>query len=170
MDDTATYGTLTRTGEQSELRFVRELGHDLATVWRALTDDAELAQWFPTTIEGERRAGAPLRFGHRNVDAPAFTGRMLAYDPPRLIEIEWGTDVVRIELEPTATGCRLTLTDGFVEHGKAARDGGGWHACLDALEDALAGRAPRDDRWGEVHPQYVERFGPDAATIGPPGA
>jgi hypothetical protein len=24
------------------------------------------------------------------------------------------------------------------------------------------------DVWHEVHPHYVERFGPEAATIGPP--
>lgn len=32
--------------------------------------------------------------------------------------------------------------------GKAARDGAGWHTCLD--------------------PGYVERFGPEGATVGPP--
>ena len=57
--------------------------------------------------------------------------------------------------------------------GKAARDAAGWHTCLDALESSLAGEAdPRSrmqsDRWSEVHPHYVESFGPEASALGPP--
>ena len=36
------------------------------SVWRALTDPDHLQAWFPTTIEGELSAGAPLRFGFRD--------------------------------------------------------------------------------------------------------
>ena len=49
----------------------------------------------------------------------------------------------------------------------------GWHACLDALEEALAGRKPAwapGERWQAVHGSYVQRIGPEAATIGPPGS
>jgi hypothetical protein len=54
---------------------------------------------------------------------------------------------------------------------KAARDGAGWHTCLDALQAALGEREnDRDsmDAWRAVHPHYVESFGPEAAMIGPP--
>ena len=67
----------------------------------------------------------------------------------------------------------LTLLDTLEERGKAARDAAGWHVCLDALEAALGGQTSSRERvstWGEVHPHYVETFGPPAATIGPPGA
>ena len=63
------------------------------------------------------------------------------------------------------------MLDTIAERGKAARDGAGWHTCLDALEAALRGAgAARDNmtRWSEVHAQYVEGFGPEAATVGPP--
>jgi hypothetical protein len=96
---------------------------------------------------------------------------MTAFEPPRLMELRWGPDLLRIELRPVPDGTELTLLDTLEERGKAARDGAGWHTCLEALEAALdGGDQPRAamERWNEVHPAYVERFGPEAATIGPP--
>jgi hypothetical protein len=87
------------------------------------------------------------------------------------MELLWGPDVLRIELRPIPEGTELTLLDTLDERGKAARDGAGWHTCLDALEASLAGEeAARAamDRWSDVHARYVERFGAEAATIGPP--
>jgi hypothetical protein len=63
------------------------------------------------------------------------------------------------------------LVDTFDELGKAARDASGWHVCLDSLEQALDGRTPEwkpGERWEAIHATYVERFGPQGATIGPP--
>ena len=153
------------------LRFTRILGHPQTKVWRAVTEPEQLTQWFPSTIEGDRAAGAPLRFAFPNDLADPIGGEMLAYDPESLIEFRWGPDVVRIELRPLAEGTELTLLDTLEEHGKAARDGAGWHTCLDALEAALAGEddsRSHMNTWAEVHPHYVESFGPEAATIGPP--
>ncbi|HEX4282698.1 MAG TPA: hypothetical protein VHZ27_18155, partial [Solirubrobacteraceae bacterium] len=59
------------------------------------------------------------------------------------------------------------------ERGKAARDGAGWHTCLDALERSLSGDGDAREQmngWKDVHEHYVESFGPEAATIGPPEA
>jgi uncharacterized protein YndB with AHSA1/START domain len=140
-------------------------------VWRAVTEPEQLAAWFPSTIEGERAAGAPLRFTFPNNLPEPIPGEMLAYEPETLIEFRWGPDVVRIELRPVGEGTKLTLLDTLEERGKAARDGAGWHGCLDALEAALAGDVDSREQmntWAEVHPHYVESFGPEAATIGPP--
>jgi hypothetical protein len=68
-------------------------------------------------------------------------------------------------------GSTLTLLDRLEERGKAARDGTGWHTCLDALDDHLGGdEHARNDinRWKHLNPEYIERFGPEASTIGPP--
>jgi hypothetical protein len=78
---------------------------------------------------------------------------------------------LRCEIEPTDDGCVLTLLDTIDEVGKAARDGAGWHVCLDKLEYALAGTTPTwtdGDRWGDLNASYADTFGPEAATIGPP--
>jgi len=142
-------------------------------VWRALTESEHLAAWFPTTIGGERVAGAPLRFEFSDGAAPPMEGEMLAFEPPRLLELRWGEeDILRFELRPDgADGCTLLFTDTFDELGKAARDGAGWHACLDLLGYDLDGRdAPWSsaDRWRQVRGGYIERFGADASRIGPP--
>ena len=95
-------------------------------------------------------------------------GEMLAFEPPTLMELTWGDDVLRFELRPDGDGTLLTLTDTFDERGKAARDAAGWHVCLDALAHHLAsdGQAPPD--WKPLNDEYAERLGPEAATVGPP--
>ena len=165
------YGTLERTADATVVRYRRRLAHPLRTVWRALTDDAHLAAWFPTTVEGERAAGAPLRFSFRASEGEPFDGEMLAFAPPSLMELRWADDILRFELEPDGAGCVLYLTVTFPEHGKAARDGAGWHVCLEQLAYECAGtdlpwKPP--DRWRIVHRGYVERFGPEASVLGPP--
>jgi uncharacterized protein YndB with AHSA1/START domain len=168
------YGTLTRTPEDRwQLRFERVLAHPPSKVWEAITAPEHLAHWFPTTIEGERAVGASLRFTFPQDEAPPFEGKMLAYDPPSLMEFQWGADVLRLELRPVPQGTQLTLLDTLEERGKAARDGAGWHACLDALSASLDGAThPRAalDGYRDVRAHYVESFGPEAATIGPPDA
>ena len=173
----ARQGTLEQAGGRWRLRFVRTLPHRREKVWRALTEPAHLAAWFPADIEGERAAGARLRFVFRNGEGPPGEGEMVAFDPPSVLELRWGDELLRFELEPVgddaAEGCVLTLLDTFDELGKAARDAAGWHTCLDLLAIHLAGEEPRWDqmeRWAQVHPGYVERLGPEASTIGPPEA
>jgi uncharacterized protein YndB with AHSA1/START domain len=153
------------------LRFRRRLPHRPDKVWRAVTEPEHLAAWFPQTIEGERTAGARLRFEHREGEGPGFDGEMVAFDPPKVMELAWGTDHLRFELQPDGDGTVLTLTDTFDERGKAARDAAGWHACLDLLAFELNGQKPpfsSPERWKQVHGTYVERLGPEASTIGPP--
>jgi uncharacterized protein YndB with AHSA1/START domain len=163
-------GRLSEQGGRYELRFVRELSHPLGKVWEAVTSPAGLSAWFPFDVVGERATGAPLRFVFREGEGPEFEGSMVEFTPQSAMELVWEDDErLRLELEPAAGGCVLTLINRFDEIGKAARDAAGWHACLDALEASLTG-SPIDamEVWGAVHPGYVARFGPEAATIGPP--
>jgi uncharacterized protein YndB with AHSA1/START domain len=166
------YGTVERLDDdQWRLRFTRKLEHPLARVWAAVTEPGHLLAWFPTTIEGERAAGAPLRFSFPKGEAQPFAGEMLAYEPPHVMELRWGEDILRIELEAVEGGTELTLLDTLGQTGKAARDAAGWHTCLDALQAHLAGAADARDAmsaWKEVHHVYVESLGPEGATIGPP--
>jgi len=154
------------------LRFTRHLAHPAEKVWQALTDPEHLQAWFPQRIVGDLlTAGSPLRFESARGDHPAFEGRVVAVEAPKLLEFLWGTDTVRFDIDPSDGGCTLTLTDIIDELGKAARDGAGWHTCLDFLEAALDGAAPgftTGERWQAVHPGYTEAFGPEASTIGPP--
>ncbi len=166
------YGSVDRLDDgRWQLRFTRRLPYPKEKVWRAITEPAHLAQWFPTTIEGDRAAGATLRFAFPGGEAPPMEGEMLSYEPESFMELRWGPDVLRLELRAVEDGTELTLLDTLEERGKAARDGAGWHACLEALEATLHGESEARshmDIWAEVHPHYVETFGPEGATIGPP--
>jgi uncharacterized protein YndB with AHSA1/START domain len=166
--DDADLGVLAQQGDDWTLTFTRRIPHPPEKVWRAVTEPEQLAAWFPMPMVGERRAGAPLRF----VTSPGegFDGQMVRYDPPTLMELMWGTDRLRIELRADGEGTLLTLTDTFGDLGKAARDGAGWHECLDRLDLAARG-LPLPEKgqiWRQMHPRYVQRLGPAAATIGPP--
>jgi uncharacterized protein YndB with AHSA1/START domain len=151
-------------------RFTRQLAHPIDKVWRAVTEPEHLAAWFPCTIDGERRAGAPLTFRFEEGVDP-MAGEMVAFDPPHLMELRWGGDLLRLELRTVDDGTELQLFDTLEELGKAARDAAGWHDCLERLRHAVAGEpVPIElgDVWKDVHPQYQQRFGPEASTLGPP--
>ena len=72
--------------------------------------------------------------------------------------------------DPAEAGTLLILLDTLEELGKAARDGAGWHTCLDGLAAHLdhKNRERAKVAWSEVHAVYAADFGPDATTIGPP--
>jgi uncharacterized protein YndB with AHSA1/START domain len=165
------YGTLAPAGEKWRLTYERALRHTPAKVWKALTDAEDLRAWFPSEVHGLTGAGAALRFVFPYEEAPVLGGEVLTFDPPRLLEYTWDEDRLRFELSPTERGCRLVFSVLLDEQGRAARDGAGWHGCLDALATHLDGGDPTaegEGTWASVHPEYVRRFGPEASTIGPP--
>ena len=169
MTETDRYGTLNETAEGWELHFERHLDRPPAVAWQAFVDPELLAVWFPTSIEGNLVEGETLRFVIKAMEADPFEGVVIEVDEPHRLAFMWGPDLLRFELEPSGAGTRLTLHVLVEARGKAARDGAGWHECLDQLVEALAeGEVPTPATWSEVHPTYVQRFGPEAATIGPP--
>jgi uncharacterized protein YndB with AHSA1/START domain len=167
-------GQLEHAGGRLQLRFTRKLRHRPEKVWQALTEPDHLAAWFPTEIAGDRASGAALRFTFRHGEGPPIDGQMLQYEPPSLLEFRWGNaETLRFELQPDGDGSLLTFVNTFDELGKGARDAAGWHVCLDSLANHLDGRTPSGtpgERWQAVHAAYVDRFGPAAATIGPPAS
>jgi uncharacterized protein YndB with AHSA1/START domain len=101
------FGQLIRRDGRLMIGFTRRLPHSPEKVWRALTEPDHLAAWFPTTIEGERAAGARLHFAFREMEAEPFDGEMLAQRPARRaeaigIEAEHGNGTVDGRL-----GCQL---------------------------------------------------------------
>jgi len=164
-------GQIERGDGGVRLTFTRRFSYSPPKIWRALVEPEHLAAWFPTTIDGERAVGARLRYGFREDEAPPFEGEMLAFEPPSLMELRWGDEVLRFEVAPDGDGSVLVFTCLFAEIGKASRDAAGWHSCLDLLGFGVAGQtAPWSarERWKQVHAIYVHRFGPEASTIGPP--
>jgi len=102
------------------LEFTRRLQHPPQKVWRALTEPDHLAAWFPSTIEGNRAAGARLHFGFREMEAAPFDGEMLIFEPPSVMELRWGDEILRFEVRPDGDGSVLSFRNIFDELGKAA--------------------------------------------------
>src|SRR5690606_22633353 len=67
-------------GGRWAVRLERHLAHPVDAVWRAVTEPAQLAQWFPTTVELDLVVGGAVRFG-LPADGPG--GRVLELGPPR---------------------------------------------------------------------------------------
>ncbi len=164
--------TLRTIDGQPVLRFERRLRHSPAKVWRAVSDPAEMAHWFPATVEAELRPGAPMRFTfpEEAVVDGAWDGEVLEVDPPRVYMFRWNADVLRIELIPDGDGCRLvftqTLGGGRVGRLGAGRTAAGWDHCLDVLAARLDGEpAPERTDWLAPMERYVEEFGLGEGTV-----
>ncbi|WP_306364085.1 SRPBCC family protein [Nocardia sp. CC227C] len=128
------------------LRFERRLAHPPEKVWRAITDPKELAAWFPAAVDyAEPRPGVPMRFtfpGEAVADG-TWAGEVLEVDRPTVFMFRWSHDVLRFELVPDGTGCRLIFTQtiggGGIGRLGAARTAVGWEGCLAELAAALDG-------------------------------
>ena len=169
-------GTLVHIDGRPALRFERRYPSPVDRVWRAVTDPAEMAAWFPSNVEGERAVGAELTFVDDDQraaarqageptrdDGPMFRGRVVAYDPPNVFSFTWGGELLRFELTPDGDGTRLVFTQLVSHQSVAARNGAGWHACLAALDGVLGGEGPAggDEGWQEVYRDYLVRMGPE---------
>jgi uncharacterized protein YndB with AHSA1/START domain len=161
------------------LRFERVLRHPTELVWAALTDLDELLRWHPSPFELDGRVGGTVNF--LAPEGKAFgSGRVTAYEPPRLLAYSWGEDHLRWEIEPEGDDTRIVLTHTFDDRQKAARDAAGWDLCLTALASSLSGEdvpPPTGEfaipaGWNELNRAYEERFGiaPEEATPPPKAA
>jgi uncharacterized protein YndB with AHSA1/START domain len=137
------------------LRFERRLRHPVGKVWRALTEQSDLASWFPVhVLEFATAPGARLRFdltaeAKRRYGIPldqdtVSEGSITRADPPRLLEYEWAGEVLRWELTPDSSGgCVLVFTDFFdggdEEEGFPREMAVGWAVSLELLAARLRG-------------------------------
>lgn len=172
-----TDATLSYVNGEPTLRFERRLAHAPTKVWRAVTDPAEMAHWFPAAVEAEPRPGAPMRFvfPEEAVVDGAWDGEVLEVDEPKVYMFRWNADVLRIELIPDGDGCRLvftqTLGGGRVGFLAAGRTAAGWDTCLDVLAARLDGTtAPHREDWLTPMAHYIAKFGLDEATVDGDGA
>ncbi|MGQ0714670.1 MAG: SRPBCC domain-containing protein [Gemmatimonadaceae bacterium] len=159
--------TLHHHGDQHTLTFERWLDHPRDTAWRAITDKREVPHWFPAEIHGAREDGARLRFVFPNDEGPPTEGRMLVFDPPRVMEFDWNREILRFELEERDGGTFLLFTHTFTDLAKSARDASGWTVCLDALESRLEGEDAEPftpERFDALFSDFAVRFGPEASA------
>ena len=170
-----THGTYETVGGRPALRFERRLAHPVADVWRAVTDPAELAHWFPQEVQvDEWRVGATVTLTFAGDDEPASTSdRVVEVDPPHLLSFTWFGEILTFELQPMDDGAAtlLTFTHHLGDVETAARSAAGWHVCLDSLERHLGGEAttaPGPDAtesWRALYDRYVTDGVPSGAPV-----
>jgi uncharacterized protein YndB with AHSA1/START domain len=159
------------------LELVRRLRRPIETVWAALTIPERLAAWMGVEWLGEAgplRLGAPFDYRFANTDMES-RGRVLAFEPPRLLEHSWFENippaaVVRWALERDGEGCVLTLTHRGGPPDDGPRTAAGWTQIVETLAaslgepDAAAGGGM--DAWRRRRDAYAGAFPPQALRDG----
>ncbi len=157
-----------KDGDKWTLVLVRDLRHPPARVWEALTDPEQLREWAP--FDADRNLGTPGTAKLTTVGSPkphVTETQVKRADAPRLLELNWGGNDMRWELEPVGTGTRLTLWHN-IERGFISMGAAGWHICFDVLDRALddqpIGRivgpdAMQFEGWQRLNAEYAKQFG-----------
>ncbi len=149
------------------LVLVRDLRHPPEKVWTALTDPEHLREWAP--FDSDRNLGTVGAARLSTVGTPQVSeSQVKRAEAPRVLELSWGNQDLRWELEPLgAGGTRLTLWHN-IDRRFIAMGAAGWHICLDVLERLLAGQpigriagpeAMKFGGWQRLHAEYAKQFG-----------
>jgi uncharacterized protein YndB with AHSA1/START domain len=155
------------TGDGWTLIFTRDLKHPPEKVWAALTVPAEVGEWAPFVTEHDLGTVGDKTLtmidGDTRVDMPAT---VTLAEPPTVLEYIWGTDLLRWELVPSASGTRLTLRHTVAELDLIPKVAAGWHLCLVVAERLMDGRpvgpirgqAAMNYGWEALHDAYAARM------------
>ncbi|MFI5015551.1 MAG: SRPBCC family protein, partial [Hyphomicrobiales bacterium] len=173
MDELGTFG---RSGDQTTLRYERRYARPIETVWAALTTPERLADWLGPALVEPFVGGRFQLFIDRADDARMF-GRVLKWEPPRLLEYTWKVGgeretTVRCELEPDGPNATRLV---FIHSGMAFPWVGlvlpGWHTHFERLAKALDTSKAQPfsmDRWRELQALYLDRYGLEGVMLDPP--
>lgn len=158
-----------KDGDAWTLTLVRELRHPPARVWAALTDPAQLREWAP--FDADRNLGTVGPAKVVTVGAPTSkTGecRVKRAEEHRLLEMTWGEQDLRWELEATGGGgTRLRLWHQ-INRNYISMGATGWHICFDVLARLLDERplgrkvGPEQmkiEGWQRLHGEYAALLG-----------
>ncbi|MEO1063101.1 MAG: SRPBCC family protein [Actinomycetota bacterium] len=159
-------GVVRLEGGLPAITFRRRYGTDVDDLWSAVTEPERLGRWL-ATVTGDLRPGGDVvvTFDDGSDPDQRTTGRILACEPPSVLEVEWGIpgeaeSVVRVELADVDGGAELRLDHRRLPARQAAGYGAGWHCHLDTLDAYLRGVEPPDwgARWSALLPDYTERL------------
>jgi uncharacterized protein YndB with AHSA1/START domain len=122
-----------------------DISADRETVWAVLTDSAMLGDaMFGSEIEADWRVGGPIVYrGEWEGKAFEDHGEVVELSPPSRMRISHssaGSELheLRFDLEPTAAGTRLTLTQDNNPSAKAAEHSrANWDAMLARLKQLV---------------------------------
>lgn len=147
---------------RGELRIVRLLPGPIERVWEFLTDPAKRSRWFAGGVT-EPRAGGKIEFAmHHAKLAPGetppekyaqvhepgimFEGRVLRYEPPRVLSYTFGDEESQVTFELTPQGKQVLLVVTHRSTGEDIKEqsnyAGGWHTHLSILVAILEETTP----------------------------
>jgi uncharacterized protein YndB with AHSA1/START domain len=151
-------GTLETVDGRPALRFDRTLAHSVERVWRAISEPAELARWFPAAADWTPATGETF-------EAYGGTGEVTEVDAPHRLAWTFAGERYSFELTAREGGCRLIFTHVFDDRARAAQTAAGWEAYLSRLEHHLGGGYLSEEQahepWEGLHERYAKRFGID---------
>ena len=150
-------GTLEHVDGRPALRFRRRLNHPVERVWRAVSAYDDLAAWFVAPMEF---TGVGQKF-----EAMEQHGEVLRFEPPNVVEWQWGEEEFSFDLRPDGDGTLLTFVHVFADRDRAANYASGWHFHFDRLRAHLDGEpVPEADaeRLVELNDRYADWLGVDA--------
>jgi uncharacterized protein YndB with AHSA1/START domain len=165
-------GTIDRRGDIVDLRYERRYPRPIETVWAALTDPARLADWIGPALVEPHVGGRYELF----IERPRpMTGRIVTWEPPRLLEFTWDTgdapeSLVRCELVPDGDGTKLVFHHKGPPFVWIALVLPGWHSLLERLAGLMAGHPIPDSmpRWRELQAIYLDHYRFEGVMIDPP--
>jgi uncharacterized protein YndB with AHSA1/START domain len=157
-----------KDAEKWTLVLVRDLRHPPAKVWVAITEPEHLREWAP--FDSDRNLGTVgnAKLSTVGTATPHVSETQVKRaEEPKLLELSWGGQELRWELEPLgAGGTRLTLWHN-INRGFIAMGAAGWHICFDVLDGFLAGQplgriagpdAMKLGAWQRLNAEYAKQF------------
>lgn len=137
-------GEIRRTGDTIQVVFRRRYARPIEKVWAALTAPERLSDWFANTTIDRLEAGGVMHLDFKDENYRSL-GRIVIFEPMRTFAWAWTEldgskeSLVRWDLEPDGDGCNVTLTHSGLPPADGPDVGSGWHAHLQAIEDAADG-------------------------------
>lgn len=124
---------------------------DRERVWRAITDSAQISQWFDGNMRWEFQLGVGEHINYYYNGALLGTGRIVTIEPPERFVLNWTAEpgspvetLVTFALETVDGGTRVTVTESGFEalpedrrHARAEDNSDGWRQVLEHLQAYL---------------------------------
>ena len=133
-------GEFSHNTDGYEIRFERNLQHDIKKVWDAITNTGIMRIWF-TDVEMDFREGGKMTIWFRDADHTPSAGEIVRIDEPHHFSFLWENELAVFELEAISeTETKLKFAYSRISRDYAASVPAGWHVILDQLDTVLDGR------------------------------
>ncbi|AXB42060.1 SRPBCC domain-containing protein [Amycolatopsis albispora] len=146
--------------QDGNLLFTRGYPHEVARVWRALTDDGELSVWTPWRVRADMVPGGVLSVAFGK--GKPTKGEVLTVEPERRLVWRCYGALLDWTLDPEDGGCRLGFATTIGDPGHVAQSAAGYHISLDNLALLLDGQdvvkapsPPREPRFPGLVRHYT---------------